>query len=116
MDDVRSAIGWCLSPLGDARLGIRLVIDSGPMWLSLGILGEYVAIVDEAADRLWRDTGIDAKDAIWLAPSLHLARFHVAGIAASMVPMLSKALQLAEEQGDLGLPAYLPVGSAWERG
>ena len=52
------------------------------------------------ADRLWQGPGIDAKDAIWLAPSLHLARFHVAGIAASMVPMLSKALQLAEQQDD----------------
>ena len=27
VDDVRSAISWCLSPLGDAQLGIRLVIE-----------------------------------------------------------------------------------------
>ena len=104
---------------GDARLGIRLVINSGPMWLSLGVLGEYVAIVDDATDRLWQDPGIDAKDAIWLAPSLHLAQFNVAGITASMAPMLSKALQLAEQQGDLRLPADLPVGavrSAPDRG
>ena len=100
VDDVRSAIGWSLSPAGEARVGIRLVIDSGPMWLSLGILGEYVAIVDEATDRLWQDPAIDAKDAIWLAPSLHLAQFNVAGITASMAPMLSKALQLAEQQSD----------------
>jgi predicted ATPase len=100
VDDVRSAINWSLSPVGDSRLGIRLIIDSGPMWLSLSILSEYVAIVDGAADRLWQDPSIDARDAIWLAPSLHLAKFNVAGISASMAPMLSKALQLAEEQGD----------------
>jgi len=100
VDDVRSAISWSLSPVGDSRLGIRLIIDSAPMWLSLSILNEYVAIVDGAADRLWQDPSIDAKDAIWLAPSLHLAQFNVAGISASMAPMLSKALQLAEQQGD----------------
>lgn len=100
VDDVRSAIGWSLSPSGDSRLGIRLIIDSAPMWVSLAILGEYVAIIDGASDRLWRDPSIDAKDAIWLAPSLHLAKYNVAGVSASMAPMLSKALQLAEQQGD----------------
>jgi hypothetical protein len=69
------------------------------MWLSLSIFGEYVGIVDGAADRLWQDPSIDPKDAMWLAPSLHLAQFHTAGISASMA-MLSKALQLAEQQGD----------------
>lgn len=100
VDDVRSAIAWSLSPTGDARLGVRLIIDSAPMWLSLSILGEYVAIVDGATGRLWEDPRIEAKDAIWLAPSLHLAQFNVAGISPSMAPMLSKALQLAEELGD----------------
>ncbi|MGD0183648.1 MAG: winged helix-turn-helix domain-containing protein [Roseiarcus sp.] len=100
VDDVRSAIGWSLSPSGDSRLGIRLIIDSAPMWISLSILGEYVAIIDGASERLWQDPGIDAKDAIWLAPSLHLAKYNVAGVSASMVPMLSKALRLAEQQGD----------------
>ena len=38
VDDVRSAIGWSLSPAGEARVGIRLLMDSGPMWLSLGTL------------------------------------------------------------------------------
>ncbi len=100
VDDVRSAIGWSLSPSGDSRLGIRLIIDSAPMWVSLAILGEYVAIIDGASDRLWQDPRVDAKDAIWLAPSLHLAKYNVAGVSASMAPMLSKALQLAERQGD----------------
>jgi predicted ATPase len=100
VDDVRAAITWSLSPMGDSRLGIRLIIDSAPMWVGLSILGEYVAIIDGAADRLWEDPSIDAKDAIWLASSLHLAHYNVAGISASMAPMLSKALQLAEQQSD----------------
>ena len=100
VDDVRSAIDWSLSPSGDSRLGIRLIIDSAPMWVSLAMLGEFVAIIDGASDRLWRDPGIDSKDAIWLAPSLHLAKYNVAGVSASMAPMLTKALQLAEQQGD----------------
>ena len=100
VDDVRSAISWSLSPVGDSRLGIRLIIDSAPMWLSLSILSEYVGIVDGAAERLWQDPSIDTKDAMWLAPSLYLAQFHTAGISASTAPMLLKALQLAEQQGD----------------
>ncbi len=100
VDDVRSAISWSLSPVGDSRLGIRLIINSAPMWLSLSILSEYVGIVDGAAERLWQDPSIDTKDAMWLAPSLYLAQFHTAGISASTAPMLLKALQLAEQQGD----------------
>ena len=115
VDDVRSAIGWCLSKQGESQLGIGLIIDSAPMWLALSVLNEYVSIVDEAADRLWQDASIDPRHAIWLAPSLYLAKFHVAGISPSMAPMLLKARQAAELQGDVACQLTCLWGLLGER-
>jgi len=98
--DVRAAIRWALSHAEHVNLGIRLIIDSAPMWLRLSILKEYASIIEAAADRLWLDPAIVSRDAMWLAPSLHNAHYNSIGLSDKIFPMLENALRLAGEYGD----------------
>ncbi|MCQ1574645.1 winged helix-turn-helix domain-containing protein [Neorhizobium galegae] len=102
IDDVRSAITWALGKSGDAKLGIRLAVDSAPIWLRLSILTEYASVLEAAADMLWKENVILSSEARWLAPSLHNAHYNAVGLSEKILPMLVRALQSAEETGDHG--------------
>jgi hypothetical protein len=100
VSDVRSAIDWGLHRGGDSRLAVRLIVESGPMWLRLSMLRDYAYIIEDAIDILANDPGFDETDLVWLAPSLHKAWYNSLGLSAKVWPMLIKAVEVARRVGD----------------
>ena len=100
VDDVRNALEWSFSASGDPRIGVKMIIDSAPMWLRLSLLSEYTAIVENAADRLAEDPDLNHRELMWLYAQLHTVHFHAVGISPKKERMLQTALDLAKSEGD----------------
>ena len=100
VDDVRNALEWSFSASGDPRIGVKMIIDSAPMWLRLSLLSEYTAIVENAADRLAEDPDLNHRELMWLYAQLHTVHFHAVGISPKKERMLQTALDLAQSEGD----------------
>jgi tetratricopeptide (TPR) repeat protein len=101
IDNVRAALDWSFSPMGDAAIGVALTAAYAPVWL-------HLALVVECRERAERALDILASDFNLIAPLER--RLHIAlGIALilTMGPVertrrvLAKARQLAESVDDV---------------
>lgn len=99
--DVRNAIDWGLKRADDPRLGVKLVVESSPVWLRLSMLAEYARTIESAIDLLSDDPRVDDADLIWLAPSLHKAWYNAFGLSDKVQPLLIKAAKAARKYGDI---------------
>lgn len=100
VSDVRSAIDWGLHRGGDPRLAVKLIVDSGPMWLRLSMLKDYAYLIEGAIDILAHDPAFEDTDLVWLAPSMHKAWYNSLGLSERVEPMLIKAIDVARRIGD----------------
>lgn len=100
VSDVRWAINWGLSLEGDSRQAVRLIVDSGPMWLRLSMLKDYALVIEQAIDILSADPDFTDTDLIWLAPSLHKAWYNSLGLSAKVQPLLVKTVEVARRENE----------------
>jgi predicted ATPase len=105
IDNVRAAIDWSFSPVGDSALGIDLTVAYAPIWLSLSLMAECRERCERALPHLERDVGADARNQMWLQIAVASALRVTMGQARRAQTLLATALDTAETLDDLDAQA-----------
>jgi predicted ATPase/DNA-binding winged helix-turn-helix (wHTH) protein len=100
LGNIRSALEWSFSERGDARLGVALAAAAAPLFLEMSLLTEC---------RRWTEKALAAHAAVEADPraemelqaALGLSLIHTEGAGAAALATLKRALDLAEELGEL---------------
>lgn len=100
IDDVRSALTWCLSEDGDPRLGVQLAVKSAPMWLRLSVLGEYAELLETLATQLSDTERLPRPELLPLYALIHHAHYHAIGLAPKVERMVARGLEIARQDND----------------
>ncbi len=100
VDDLRAALGWAFSAAGDAAIGIELTVASAPLWFQLSLMAEYGERAERALKRHTAEAGSDRVMEMRLLVAFGSALWYGANDAASMRPVFTRALAIAEQIGD----------------
>ena len=101
IDNVRAALDWAFSPVGDAAIGVTLTAAYVPVWLRAALPAECRERTERAVERLTSDMDV--------SPRLRMQLHFAAGLmpAYTMSPVepgkraLTQALALAEQLDDV---------------
>ena len=101
LDNVRVALDWAFSPVGDIATGVILTAAYGPVWLHMSLIAECRERTQRALDRL--DTHLDISDRLrmQLHFAIGMAILHTSGPLEKMECALVEALRIAEILGDV---------------
>jgi predicted ATPase/DNA-binding winged helix-turn-helix (wHTH) protein len=102
VDDVRSALGWAMSPAGDVGIGIALTAASVPLWLDLSLLQECRERIEHALASLSAQPSRSERDELKLYLGLGLVWPHASRVLTLNDDFWTKALAIGERLGDLG--------------
>lgn len=100
LENVRTAIHWCMSEKADPALGIELTVSTLPLWLHLALLEECLSRVEMALALLGDRPGGDE----YASMKLHAARAECLlyqGVGPKTGAAFERALELAEQCDDL---------------
>jgi predicted ATPase/DNA-binding winged helix-turn-helix (wHTH) protein len=100
VDDVRAALKWAFSELGDKEMGMRLLQNSIPFWVGFSLLDECRRWVSVALDKHGVTETTGAHDEMVLRAALGTSLTWVRGPVAETRAAWSRALDLARELGD----------------
>jgi predicted ATPase/DNA-binding winged helix-turn-helix (wHTH) protein len=98
--DVRAALDWCFSPVGDASIGVRLTAASSPLWFQLAVIDEYRRRLELALQALKADPTPNAALDMKLNTMLGHALQHTRGPTPGSAAALNRALEAADLLGD----------------
>ena len=101
IDNVRAALDWSFSPVGDAAIGIALTAAYAPVWLDLSLVGECRERLERALECLTSESK-NAPIAVQLHVALAVALIYTMGSVERIKGVLAKALSAAEKLGDTG--------------
>ncbi|HUA54610.1 MAG TPA: hypothetical protein VMB81_20700, partial [Candidatus Sulfotelmatobacter sp.] len=101
IDNVRAAVDWCFSPVGDTALGADLTAAYAPVWLYLSLMGECRERCDRALLHLERDGQADARNRMWLQIAVGSSLRVTMGQARRAQTLLAAALDTAEALDDV---------------
>jgi predicted ATPase/DNA-binding winged helix-turn-helix (wHTH) protein len=101
IDNVRAALDWAFSPVGDPSIGAVLTAAYAPVWLNFALMAECTERTERALDSLEPDLNLSAR----LRMQLHLAfgdaLLHSAGFVERTGMVLAEALETAESLDDV---------------
>lgn len=103
IDEVRAALAWAFSDEGDLALAIRLIVVSAPLWFHLSLPGEYLTLAERAVAAIPRTSLAGSVEEMELLAALGHALWHTRGPTPAMREAFARALQIAEDRGDIGL-------------
>jgi predicted ATPase/DNA-binding winged helix-turn-helix (wHTH) protein len=98
--DVRAALDWALSPIGDNRLGVALTVASAPLWLGTSHFAEFRDWLEQALQRLEDMGESGGQEEIDLQVALFVLLFNAEGHCAGLVSAANRALEIAERIGN----------------
>jgi predicted ATPase/DNA-binding winged helix-turn-helix (wHTH) protein len=113
IDDVRSALDWAFSADGDGAVGVALTVASAPIWVRLSLFPLFflwgdVALLEEFKGRLKRAIQFlsrmstpNLRQTMKLNAALGVAILNTEGSTPQMGEAFRKALDIAEDVGDL---------------
>jgi len=113
IDDVRSALDWAFSAEGDGAVGVALIVASAPIWVRLSLfplfflwgdvalLEEYKGRLERAIQFLSRMPKPNLRQTMKLNAALGVAILNTNGSISQMGEAFHKALEIAEDVGDL---------------
>ena len=99
IDNVRVALDWALSPVGDALIGVALTAAAVPLWLHLSMLNECRVRVERALSSAEPTCPRDARLQMKLNAALGLSLMQLEGPRLADA-LWTKALGLAESVDD----------------
>jgi predicted ATPase/DNA-binding winged helix-turn-helix (wHTH) protein len=102
IDNVRAALDWCFSPVGDVAIGIALTAAYAPVWLDQSLVVECRDRVKRALDCLESDSKASATLATELHVSVGIALVYTMGSNERSRAVLAKALDAAASLDDVG--------------
>ncbi len=101
IDNVRAALDWAFSSIGDVEIGAALTAAFVPVWLHFAWHSECRMHTERALDALGRDSGFDARLSMQLHGGLGMAMLYTMGPPERVAALLAKALQFAEGLDDI---------------
>jgi predicted ATPase/DNA-binding winged helix-turn-helix (wHTH) protein len=102
IDNVRAALDWCFSAVGDSAIGVALTAAYAPVWLDLSFVVECRERTERALDCLESESNFNKPLASQLHIALAVALLYTMGSVEQLKKVLAKALSAAEGQGDVG--------------
>jgi predicted ATPase/DNA-binding winged helix-turn-helix (wHTH) protein len=102
IDNVRAALDWSFSSVGDAAIGVVLTAAYAPVWLDLSLVVECREQIERALDRLEPGSNSSASLVMQLHISLGIALIYTMGSSERMRMILAKGLEAAESLDDVG--------------
>jgi len=118
IDNLRAALDWAFSPIGDLSLGVALTAAAVPLWMHLSLLEECRSRVDQALGALTTRASPDALREMKLHAALGGTLMYTRSATDPEVGAAwAKTLELAERLGDIEyqLRAQLGLCSAHMR-
>jgi predicted ATPase/DNA-binding winged helix-turn-helix (wHTH) protein len=101
IDNVRAALDWSFSPVGDTAIGVTLTSAYVPVWLHLGLLFECRERAERALDGHGPEVNLSARLRIQLHVALGLAGIFTMGPVERTRAVLATALELAQSLDDI---------------
>jgi predicted ATPase len=98
IDNVRGALDWAFSPIGDASIGVALTIAAVPLWEQLSLLGECRERVERALASLGDADA--ARPRMRLSAALGWSLAYGVGRAREAGPAWAATLEIAERLDD----------------
>jgi len=99
VDDLRAALDWAFSPGGDPALGVRLTATAGQYYMQTSMVAEFRRHAERALAALAITP--DPVAEMQLLGTLGTALYHVEGPGTAILLAHRRALELAEQLGDL---------------
>jgi predicted ATPase/DNA-binding winged helix-turn-helix (wHTH) protein len=100
IDNVRAALDWAFSPVGDRSVGVALTVAAIPLWLQVPMVDECRRRVDQVFASLAPDARIDARSEMKLQAALGASLLFTEGAVPAVGQACTAALHLAESLGD----------------
>ncbi len=101
IDDVRAALDWCFSPIGDSATGIVLTAAYIPVWLRLALVIECGEWAERALEKLKPDLNLSTLLKMHLYTALGVALLYSTGFQERTGTVLAEALESAESLDDV---------------
>jgi predicted ATPase len=105
IDNVRAALDWSFSRVGDPAIGIDLTAAYTPVWLHLSLISECRERCDRALRCLESDANPNAWPQMWLQIALGNALINTMGPSEQAQAVLTRALEVADTLNDLDAQA-----------
>lgn len=100
LGDLRAALAWSFSDVGDVAEGIELAAVSAPVWFDFSLMAEYRELAERALALLaTRPGGPDSAAAMKIHEAYGHALWHTRGSGPAMATSFTRALEIAERLG-----------------
>src|ERR1700731_3910002 len=100
IDNLRAALDWAFSPVGDASIGVALTIAAVPLWVQLSLVQECRGRVERALASLAPEADRSARQEMKLYAALGASLLYSTGPVPEIESVWAKALEIAESLGD----------------
>jgi predicted ATPase/DNA-binding winged helix-turn-helix (wHTH) protein len=101
IDNVRSALDWAFSPVGNAALGVDLTLAAVPLWTHLSLNAECRTRVETALEIAGPAAMEGGRREMQLFAALGGALLYTKGAGPEMAEAWAKVLAIAEKTGDI---------------
>ena len=98
IDNLRAALNWAFSSVGDVALGVELAASAADFWFTMPLLAEASDWAEKALAQIGDAVGTHHE--MVLQSGLGLALIYTRGMISPARAALTRALQLAQELGD----------------
>lgn len=130
IDNMRRALEWAFSTVGDKALGVALSTAAVPLWMQMSLMNECRANVERALAHLASDSGDNAEARMQLYAAFSLSLMYTTAPARDVDAAWTTALSLAEQcdnadyqlraiwglfAGSINSSSYLPALGLAER-
>jgi predicted ATPase/DNA-binding winged helix-turn-helix (wHTH) protein len=109
IDNVRGALDWAFSPVGDAAVGVALTVASLPLWFQNSLTVECRRRVERALAGLEPGSNRNARHEVRLYAALGWSWMYSAGPVRETGAAWTRALELAERLAD----TEYQLGAIW---
>jgi predicted ATPase/DNA-binding winged helix-turn-helix (wHTH) protein len=100
IDDMRTAIDWSLSDMGEPSIGLDIVIATAPLWFQLSLMDEYRERLQHTLEYIARSPATDLAREVRLRIALGHAVWYSTNDPDRMQEAFSRALEISEEIND----------------
>jgi len=100
IDNLRAALDWAFSPVGDASIGVALTSAAVPLWTHLSLLEECRYRVGRALASLGQREDRDKRREMQLAAALGAALMYTRGATPETRAAFVRALEIADSLDD----------------
>jgi predicted ATPase len=101
IDNVRAALDWCFSPVGDVAIGIALTAACAPVWIQFALMAECRERAERALDALELHDSQNVRVRMELQIALGYGLLYMTGEVETIRTVLTTALEVANGLDDL---------------